>query len=72
MRIVMEGISKEVPLGELCARYGIRQGLYDCWREQLLNEGKKVFGRGVASGTAKSLKHENQRLKAMIGELTME
>lgn len=71
-RIVMEGIGKEVPLGELCARHGIRQSLYYRWREQLLNEGKKVFERGGVSGSEERLKGENRRLKAMIGELTME
>lgn len=72
LKIVMEGIGKEVPLGELCARHGIRQSLYYRWREQLLNEGKKVFERGGVSGSEERLKGENRRLKAMIGELTME
>ena len=71
-KIVMEGIGKEVPLGELCARHGIRQSLYYRWREQLLNEGKKVFERGGVSCSEERLKGENRRLKAMIGELTME
>lgn len=71
-KIVMEGIGKEVPLGELCARHGIRQSLYYRWREQLLNEGKKVFERGGVSASEERLKGENRRLKAMIGELTME
>jgi transposase-like protein len=71
-KIVMEGVGKEVPLGELCARHGIRQSLYYRWREQLLAEGKKVFERGGVSGAEERLKAENRRLKAMIGELTME
>ncbi len=71
-KIVIEGVSKEVPLGELCARHGIRQSLYYRWREQLLNEGKKVFERGGVSASEERLKGENRRLKAMIGHLTME
>lgn len=47
----MEGIRKEVPLGELCARHGIRQSVYYRRREQLLNEGAKVFARGGVSAS---------------------
>lgn len=71
-KIVMEGIGKEVPLGELCARHGIRQSLYYRWREHLLNEGRKVFERGGIGASEQRLQAENRRLKAMIGHLTME
>ena len=72
LRIVLEGMKERVPLGELCARYGVSQTQYYKWRDKLLREGEKVFEFGGPSKTEERLKKENGQLKAMIGELTVE
>ena len=72
LRIVLEGMKERVPLGELCARYGVSQTQYYKWRDKLLRAGDKVFEFGGPSKTEERLKKENVQLKAMIGELTVE
>lgn len=72
LRIVLEGMKERVPLGELCARYGVSQTQYYKWRDKLLRTGDKVFEFGGPSKIEERLKKENVQLKAMIGELTVE
>ncbi len=70
--IVLEGLKGKVPLGELCAKFQISQSQYYKWRDQLLNNGPKVFDYGGVDRTTERLRHENQKLKRIIGELTVE
>ena len=72
LTIVLEGLKGKVPLGELCAKFQISQSQYYKWRDQLLNNGPKVFDYGGVDRTTERLRHENQRLKRIIGELTVE
>jgi transposase-like protein len=70
--IVLEGLKGKVPLGELCAKFQISQSQYYKWRDQLLANGPKVFDYGGVDRTTERLQHENQKLKHIIGELTVE
>jgi transposase-like protein len=70
--IVLEGLKGQVPLWELCAKFQISQSLYYKWRDQLLNNGPKVFDHGGINKSAERLQMENQKLKRIIGELTVE
>ena len=70
--IVLEGLKGKVPLGELCAKFQISQSQYYKWRDQLLANGPKVFDYGGVDRTTERLEHENQKLKRIIGELTVE
>lgn len=70
--IVLEGLKGKVPLGELCAKFQISQSQYYKWRDQLLANGPKVFDYGGVDRTTERLQHENQKLKRIIGELTVE
>jgi transposase-like protein len=72
MLIVLEGLKGKVPLGELCAKFQISQSQYYKWRDQLLANGPKVFDYGGVDRTTERLQHENQKLKRIIGELTVE
>lgn len=49
LQIVLEGLGGKVPLGELCARHQISQAQYYQWRDQLFNQGAKVFDRADPS-----------------------
>ena len=70
--IVLEGLKAKVPLGELCAKFQISQSMYYKWRDQLLANGPEVFDHGGIDRTTERLQHENQKLKRIIGELTVE
>lgn len=72
LMIVLEGLKGQVPLGELCAKFQISQSLFYKWRDQLLSNGQKVFDYGGVDKTAQRLQQENQKLKRIIGELTVE
>lgn len=72
LMIVLEGLKGQVPLGELCAKFQISQSLFYKWRDQLLSNGPKVFDHGGIDKNAERLRTENQKLKRIIGELTVE
>ena len=72
LQIVLEGIKGKLSLGEVCAQHGISQTLYYRWRDQLLEQGSKIFENGGPSKTEERLRRENAELKRVVGELTME
>lgn len=67
--IVMEGL-KGKPVGEICEEYQIRQNMYYKWRDQLLGNIGRVFEN--VSQRERKLLRENNRLKRVVGELTLE
>lgn len=72
LRIVLEGMKERVPLGELCDRYGVSQTQYYKWRDRLLREGEKIFEFGGPSKAEERQKKEIDKLRSIIGELTVE
>jgi transposase-like protein len=72
LQIVLEGLRGNVPLAELCTRHQISQSQYYQWRDRLLQNGSKVFEQGGPDAGEQRLRRDNQRLKAIIGELTVE
>jgi transposase-like protein len=69
--MVLEGI-KGAPLGELCNRHGICQSQYYNWQSQFYKNCARAFAADKASKREEGFKGEIRRLKAVIGELTME
>lgn len=69
--VVMEGLRGR-PVGEICNAYQINQTQYYHWRDLFLSNAERVFEADKADGRALRLQDENQRLKAVIGELTLE
>lgn len=72
LQIVLEGMGNKVALAQLCNEHQISQAQYYQWRDKLLKEGGKVFERGGAESEAEHLRRQNHKLKAIIGELTVE
>jgi transposase-like protein len=72
LAIVLEGLKGTVPLGELCAKFQISQSQYYKWRDQLLNNGQKVFEYGGVDKSSEQLSREIKKLKHIIGDLTVE
>ena len=72
LRIVLEGLSGNIIIAELCNKYGIHQSQYYKWRELLLSQGEKVFDTQKINKQESSLLAENQKLTNIIGQLTVE
>lgn len=70
-KIVIQGL-KGRSVAEICNEYQIHQTQYYKWREQFLDHVPKVFETKAQSKKEERLGRENQRLKAMVGELHME
>ena len=59
-------------VAEICNDYQITQAQYYQWREQFLSNLDKPFEAKKATTREERLKSENQKLKALIGGLTLE
>jgi hypothetical protein len=69
--IVIEGL-KGKPVAELCAEPQISQAQYDQWRDQCLAHAPNAFEVHAQSQREARRVRENARLKARVGELTLE
>lgn len=67
--IVMEGI-KGKPVSEICAEHQLSQSQYYRWRDEFIANIHQVFGNSGKQD--ERLMKENQRLKQIIGDLTVE
>jgi len=72
LKIVLEGLSGQIEISRLCNKYQISQPLYYNWREQLLHFGHQAFETKNITKKEKRLQNENQQLKHIIGDLTIE
>ena len=72
VRIVMESINTSISMSELCRRYVVPNTFY-AWKEKFLEAGKMGLSGGLGKNghASKELEHENERLKTLIGELTI-
>ena len=57
-------------VAEICEEYQIRQKQYYKWRDQFLSNLPRVFE--AATNEERKLRWENNRLKKIVGELTVE
>ena len=71
LQIVMQGI-KGRAVAEICNEYQISQGQYYKWRDHFLANANKVFEQAQQSQKEQRLERENERLKKVVGELTLE
>jgi len=76
IRIVMEGIRGEVSVVELCRREGIHPTIYYKWLKDFLEAGKgRLRGdakREATSNKVQELRRENERLKLLVADLSLE
>lgn len=70
-KIVLEGLNGRA-VSDLCNEYQIHQTQYYRWRDQFLENLPEVFETKQKSNQEARLKKENEKLKQMVGELTME
>jgi len=76
IRIVMEGVRAEVSVAELCRREGIVPTVYYKWLKDFMEAGKaRLRGdvqRQATTVEVKELQQENDRLKRLVAELSLD
>jgi transposase len=76
VRIVLEGFRRDTPIRDLCRREGIRSSTYYAWLKDFMEAGKERLQRDTIREATKSefqnLKRENDRLKQMVAELSLQ
>ena len=69
--IVLEGLKGKL-VATICQEHQISQSQYYQWRDQFLTNASKPFEVSQHSQREARLQQENDRLKKLVGELTME
>ena len=76
IRIVMEGIRAEVSIADLCRREGIHPTIYYKWLKDFMEAGKgRLRGDARREATSDEVTHlrgENERLKLLVADLSLE
>jgi len=76
IRIVMEGVRAEVSIADLCRREGIHPTIYYKWLKDFMEAGKgRLRGdarREASSDEVTQLRSENERLKQLVADLSLE
>lgn len=76
IRIVLEGLQGEQSVAEICRREGLNPNIYYRWSKEFLEAGKKrLAGDTTREATApevQSIKSENEALKQLVAELSLE
>ncbi|HPN55465.1 MAG TPA: transposase [Candidatus Omnitrophota bacterium] len=72
LQIVLEGLSGQIEISKLCAKYQIAQTQYYQWRDQLLKFGHQAFETKNITKKEHHLEQEVTQLKRIIGDLTVE
>ena len=72
IRIVLEGMKREVPVSELCRQEGVPTAAYYSWMKDFMEAGKSRLKRDgtrdATKGEVSKLRKENEQLKAVIGD----
>src|SRR3989338_3410427 len=72
IRIVLEGMKREITVSELCRREGIASAIYYSWVKDFMEGGKASLQgdtlREANRDEVMRLKKEKEQLKALIGE----
>jgi len=75
IRIVLEGLTGESAVAELCRREGITQSLHYIWSKEFLESGKqRLAGNTKCQATSdevKQLRREMEKLKLLVAELSL-
>jgi transposase-like protein len=72
LQIVLEGLSGQIEISKLCAKYQIAQTQYYQWRDHLLKFGHQAFETKNITKKEQHLEQEVSQLKKIIGDLTVE
>lgn len=70
IRIVLESLNTNIALAELCRKYALNPNVFYRWKEQFMEGGKLALSGGLKD-PAREKAAEIERLKKLIGELTI-
>ncbi|CCB91089.1 transposase [Waddlia chondrophila 2032/99] len=70
-KIVLEGL-KGRPLAEICTEYEISQAQFYQWKDCFLNNASRAFEKGKSDQKEARLQKQNNRLKQVVADLTLE
>lgn len=72
--IVIESLNTNISVAELCRKHNVTPNAFYGWKEKFLEAGKLALAGSVNSknnGPSQELAVENEKLKRLIGELTI-
>ena len=76
IRIVLEGLRREVTVNDLCRREGIKPHSYYSWTKEFIEAGKERLSRHTVRDATRQqveqLKRENGELKQLVADLSLE
>ena len=76
IRIILEGFRREIPIRDPCRREGIRPNTYYSWLKDFMGAGQERLehktARNATMDEVKGIKRENDRLKQLVAELSLE
>ncbi len=70
-KIVMETLTTNIPLAEICRKYNVGASQVYKWRERFLKGGTRALAGNDASDREKQFELENSRLKEMVADLSL-
>jgi len=73
IRIVLESFNTNITIAELCRKHQITPVLFYSWKQRFIDGGKAALStdRRTTKNNDGNLASENDRLKRLIGELTI-
>lgn len=76
IRIILEGMRREVSVAELCRKEGVHPNVYYIWVKDFMEAGKqRLQGDSVRQANeaeVRELRRETERLKILLAEQVME
>ena len=72
LQIALEGLSGQIEISKLCAKYQIAQTQYYQWRDHLLKFGHQAFETKNITKKEQHLEQQVTKLKRIIGDMTIE
>ncbi|MDR4510656.1 MAG: transposase [Nitrososphaeraceae archaeon] len=70
-RIVMESLTTNIIVAELCRKYNLNPNVFYNWKQKFIEGGKRALSGSSKDNINKDLETENERLKRIIGEQTI-
>ena len=70
-RIVMESLTTNITVAELCRKYNLNPNVLYNWKQKFIEGGRMGLSGSSKGNINKVLETENERLKRIIGEQTI-
>jgi transposase-like protein len=71
IQVVMESLNTSITTAELCRKHNVTPNTFYDWKEKFVQGGKAALAGALKTNPNKELEEEVDRLKRIIGELTI-